>query len=80
MPDPGRVVRKSLAVLRRLGLSDRSALDVIITVAGRVQQMSSEHSPEFQDWLEDIRYFALRRKGSLARSDTDRKGNDHANG
>jgi hypothetical protein len=74
------MVGKSLAVLRRLGLSDWTALEVIQTVTLRVKSAASEGRPDFTGWLEDIRRCAITRQSSLRKSRTDRGRNDHANG
>lgn len=78
MPDPERVVRRSLSFLRRLGLAERPALDVIIVVADRTWLLASEQSHEFRDWLEDIRRIAVNRAGSLDQSHTDTEGDSNA--
>jgi hypothetical protein len=79
MPDPDRVVRSSLGFLRRLGLSDQTALDVIGVVARRTANRSSELSPDFLDWLADLQQCVIRRRVSLRNTGTAREGNDNAN-
>ena len=80
MPDPVRVVGRSVAMLRRLGLSEGPALDVIVVVASRAYHLASEQSPGFRLWLTDIMDTAINRQSSLSKSRADREGNDHANG
>jgi hypothetical protein len=78
MPDPDRVVRKSLSFLRRLGLSDQTALQVIMVVAARTWHQASELSPDFRLWLADVMHCADIRQRSLRSTQTDREGNDNA--
>lgn len=80
MPDPERFVRRSVNFLRRLGLPEQPALEVILVVAQKTQAVASERSPEFRSWLEDIERIAFDRHGSLGTSHADTKGTDDANG
>lgn len=79
MPDPDRVIRSSLGFLRRLGLSDQTALDVIDVVVRRTANRSSELSPDFLDWLAHLQQCVIRRRVSLQSTIISREGNDDAN-
>jgi len=78
MPDPDRVIRSSLGFLRRLGLSDQTALDVITVVVRRTANQASEMSPDFRAWLADLQQRVIARRVSLRTTSTDREGNDNA--
>jgi hypothetical protein len=63
MPDPAKVVSRSLSVLRRAGLTRRESLSVIMTCCEAVQARD-DGSPTFNwQWIEQVYRDAQRRLG-----------------
>jgi hypothetical protein len=54
MPDPAKLVGKSVTVLRRTGLTQRQALGVVLAVCEAVQAQDDGQSTFNWQWVEQV--------------------------
>jgi hypothetical protein len=79
MPDPVRVVTKSLGLLRTLGFSRTTSLLTIVTVANQAVSDLRVIGIDDTAWLSAIADDAQRRAVFPARKADDQEGNQHGN-
>lgn len=54
MPDPGRLVRQSVAIMQRLGLSEADALASVLVIAAQVRLAAISAGHADLQWVDDI--------------------------
>lgn len=69
MPDPVRLVARSVSVLKRLGLTEREACLMIWQVANALHLRFAESGEQPQPWLTDIGHAVLTRVARLPKPD-----------
>jgi hypothetical protein len=63
MPDPAKLVTRSLSVLRRAGLTKREALHMVMTCCEAVQAQDDGRPTFHWQWIEQVYRDAQRRLG-----------------
>lgn len=80
MPDPERVVGRSVAMLLARGFERKDALMVVATVADNALMALAAVDIEDVTWLEEVSRIAWQRRVSRPPSPTEHTGEDHADG
>lgn len=71
MPDPGRLVARSVTVLRRLGMTRAAALGTVVTVATHVHDELVSVDPDGVAWLTAVIHDAASQLAGFPPSETD---------
>lgn len=74
MPDPARLVARSISLLRRLGLSEREACLTVYQVANALHWRMASDGEQPNPWLVDVGHAVLERLARLPRHDQAVKG------
>ena len=80
MPDPERLVTRSVAVLKTMGCDDHSALIMIDILAITAAQSITEQYGTDITWLGVVSLVARSRAAALTPSHRQRSENEHADG
>lgn len=80
MPNPDRLVRRSLTMLRSIGYSDVAALTIVKVTARLVREQLDAAGYTDTDWLDQVATIAQDRLASHHPSDTDHRRSDHGDG
>lgn len=80
MPDPDRLVRRSVVVMQRLGFSEADALVMVLVLAARVRQSATDKGQRDVQWVDAILISAGAWLARFTPSYTEREANEHADG
>lgn len=80
MPDPDRVVTRSVGVLKHLGMTRQAALETVVLAAMAVRRRLIAEGHADSSWPEQVIAAALERVEVPGPSDTDHTGDDHGDG
>lgn len=80
MPDPDRLVRRSVTLMQRLGMSEADALTMVLSIAAQVRLCASAAGQADVRWVDDILVNAGARLARFTPSYSDREANEHADG
>lgn len=80
MPDPDRLVRRSVTLMQRLGMTETDALTTVLSITAQVRLTASAAGRADVQWLDDILVFAGARLARFTPSYSEREANENADG
>lgn len=80
MPDPDRLVRRSVALMQRLGMSEVDAVSMVVLIGAQVRAAADTAGPAGVQWVDAILVNAGRRLARFTPSYSEREANEHADG
>lgn len=80
MPDPTRLIGKSHALLRHLGLDDTASVETLIAVVTTVDNSICRYAATDSQWVKDLVKAAWDRAALFLPSHTDHLESEHADG